>query len=159
MYSINFGDVTLWNLTELHSYFGEMYSFHLQARRVSRLILSGFFLGLPFDREDGESISLRNFSGLMPDHTPLCPKKTVLSNSTSFCETHETKVHSVVKLQFATNVKGGAMYSNQCALRDRSYWKCIFLFAAQPKEIFLAGLKKLEQRSHKCVELKKEYVN
>jgi hypothetical protein len=30
----------------------------------------------------------------------------------------------------------------------------IFLFAAQPKEFFLDVLKKLEQRSHKCVELK-----
>jgi hypothetical protein len=29
----------------------------------------------------------------------------------------------------------------------------IFLFAAQPKEYFLDGLKTLEQRSHKCVEL------
>jgi hypothetical protein len=27
------------------------------------------------------------------------------------------------------------------------------LFAAQPKEFFLDGLKKLEQRSHKCMEL------
>jgi hypothetical protein len=26
-----------------------------------------------------------------------------------------------------------------------------FLFVAQPKEFFLDGLKKLEQRSHKCV--------
>jgi hypothetical protein len=34
----------------------------------------------------------------------------------------------------------------------------LFLFAAQPKEFFLDGLKKLEQRSHKCVELKGEYV-
>jgi hypothetical protein len=34
----------------------------------------------------------------------------------------------------------------------------IFLFAAQRKEFFLDGLKKLEQRSHKCVELKGEYV-
>jgi hypothetical protein len=34
----------------------------------------------------------------------------------------------------------------------------IFLFAAQPKEFFLGGLKKLEQRSHKCVELRGEYV-
>jgi hypothetical protein len=30
-----------------------------------------------------------------------------------------------------------------------SFW--LFLFAAQPKEFFLDGLKKLEQRSHKCV--------
>jgi hypothetical protein len=37
-----------------------------------------------------------------------------------------------------------------------SLW--LFLFAAQPKEFFLDGLKKLEQRSHKCVELRKEYV-
>jgi hypothetical protein len=34
----------------------------------------------------------------------------------------------------------------------------IFLFAAQPKEFLLDGLKKLEQRSHKCVELRVEYV-
>jgi hypothetical protein len=34
----------------------------------------------------------------------------------------------------------------------------IFLFAAQPKEFFLERLKKLEQRSHKCVELRGEYV-
>jgi hypothetical protein len=33
----------------------------------------------------------------------------------------------------------------------------LFLFAAQPKEFFLDGLKKLEQRSHKC-ELRGEYV-
>jgi hypothetical protein len=33
-----------------------------------------------------------------------------------------------------------------------SFW--VFLFAAQPKEFFFDGLKKLEQRSHKCVELK-----
>jgi hypothetical protein len=37
-----------------------------------------------------------------------------------------------------------------------SLW--LFLFAAQPKEIFLDVLKKLEQRSHKCVELRGEYV-
>jgi hypothetical protein len=30
----------------------------------------------------------------------------------------------------------------------------VFLFAAQPKEFFLDGLKKLEQRSHKFVELR-----
>jgi hypothetical protein len=34
----------------------------------------------------------------------------------------------------------------------------IFVFAAQPKEFFLDGLKKLEQRSHECVELRGEYV-
>jgi hypothetical protein len=34
----------------------------------------------------------------------------------------------------------------------------IFLFAAQPKEFFLDGLKNLEQRSHKCVELRGEYI-
>jgi hypothetical protein len=37
-----------------------------------------------------------------------------------------------------------------------SLW--LFLFAAQPKEFSLDGLKKLEQRSHKCVELRGEYV-
>jgi hypothetical protein len=34
----------------------------------------------------------------------------------------------------------------------------VFLFAAQPKEFFLDGLKKLKQRSHKFVELRGEYV-
>jgi hypothetical protein len=33
----------------------------------------------------------------------------------------------------------------------------ILLFAAQPKEFFLHGLK-IKQRSHKCVELRREYV-
>jgi hypothetical protein len=37
-----------------------------------------------------------------------------------------------------------------------SLW--IFLFTAQPKEFFLDGLKKLEQRSHKCVEFRGKYV-
>jgi hypothetical protein len=41
---------------------------------------------------------------------------------------------------------------------DKSLAFPIFLFAAHPKEFFLDGLKKLEQRSHKCVELKREYV-
>jgi hypothetical protein len=36
-----------------------------------------------------------------------------------------------------------------------SLW--LFLFAAQPKEFFLDGLKELEQRTHKCVEVK-EYM-
>jgi hypothetical protein len=37
-----------------------------------------------------------------------------------------------------------------------SLW--LFLFAAQPTEFFLDVLKKLEQRSHKCVELRGEYL-
>jgi hypothetical protein len=37
-----------------------------------------------------------------------------------------------------------------------SLW--LFLFAAQSKEFVLDGLKKLEQRSHKCVEFRGEYV-
>jgi hypothetical protein len=43
----------------------------------------------------------------------------------------------------------------------RSFWLFLFptfLFAAQTKEFFLDGLKKLEQQSHKCVELRGEYV-
>jgi hypothetical protein len=41
---------------------------------------------------------------------------------------------------------------------DKSLAFPTFLFAAQPKEFFLDGLKTLEQRSHKCVELRGEYV-
>jgi hypothetical protein len=43
-----------------------------------------------------------------------------------------------------------------------SLWLFLFpilLFAGQPTEFSLDGLKKLEQRSHKCVELKMEHVN
>jgi hypothetical protein len=41
---------------------------------------------------------------------------------------------------------------------DKSLAFLIFLFAAHPKEFFLDGLKKLEQRTHKYVELSGEYV-
>jgi hypothetical protein len=41
-----------------------------------------------------------------------------------------------------------------CRGADKSLAFPIFLFATQPKEFFLDGLKKLEQRSHKCVELR-----
>jgi hypothetical protein len=34
----------------------------------------------------------------------------------------------------------------------------IFLFAAQSEEFFLGELKKLQRRNHKCVELRREYV-
>jgi hypothetical protein len=34
-----------------------------------------------------------------------------------------------------------------------------FPIYSQPEEFFLDGLKKLEQRSYKCVELKGEYVD
>jgi hypothetical protein len=37
---------------------------------------------------------------------------------------------------------------------DKSLAVPIYLFASQPKKFFLDGLKKLEQRCHKCVELK-----
>jgi hypothetical protein len=37
---------------------------------------------------------------------------------------------------------------------DKSLAFPVFLFAAQPKVFFLDGLKKLEQGSHKCVQLR-----
>jgi hypothetical protein len=45
-----------------------------------------------------------------------------------------------------------------CRGADKSLVFPIFLFAAQPKEFFFDGLKKSEQRSHKCVELRREHV-
>jgi hypothetical protein len=41
---------------------------------------------------------------------------------------------------------------------DKSLAFPIFLSAAQPKEFFLDGLKKLEKRRRKCVELRGKYV-
>jgi hypothetical protein len=37
-------------------------------------------------------------------------------------------------------------------------WLFLFSYLQRNKKIVLDGLKKLEQRSHKCVELKGEYV-
>jgi hypothetical protein len=50
----------------------------------------------------------------------------------------------------------GLKFLEKCVGVLISLW--FFLFAAQPKEFFLDGLMKLEQRSHKCVELRGEYV-
>jgi hypothetical protein len=51
-------------------------------------------------------------------------------------------------------------------LRGRKFFSIIEVtlaadkrFAAQPIELFFDGLKKLEQRCHKCVEFRREYVN
>jgi hypothetical protein len=41
---------------------------------------------------------------------------------------------------------------------DKSLAFPIFLLQHNQKTFFLGGLKKLEQRSHKCVELREEYV-
>jgi hypothetical protein len=41
---------------------------------------------------------------------------------------------------------------------DNSLAFPIFLFAAHKKEFSLDGLKNLEQRRHKCVELRAEYI-
>jgi hypothetical protein len=41
---------------------------------------------------------------------------------------------------------------------DKSLAFPFFLFPAQAKEFFVDGIMKLEQRSHKCVELRGEYV-
>jgi hypothetical protein len=57
--------------------------------------------------------------------------------------------------------------SKQCSLHVYvgvliSLWSSlfpIFIFATPPKEFFLDGLKKLQERRHKCVELRGEYVN
>jgi hypothetical protein len=42
-----------------------------------------------------------------------------------------------------------------------SLWLFLFpihLFVAQPQEFFLDGLKKFEEQSHECLELRGEYV-
>jgi hypothetical protein len=52
-----------------------------------------------------------------------------------------------------SNLKGRKFSSIEEATSAADGW-----FAAQPKEFFLVGLKKLEQQSHKCVELRGEYV-
>jgi hypothetical protein len=51
---------------------------------------------------------------------------------------------------------GTSVKSRLCRGADKflAFLIPIFLFAGQPKEFFLDGLKKLEQRSHKCVELR-----
>jgi hypothetical protein len=50
------------------------------------------------------------------------------------------------------------MYTRGGADKSLAFPSSYFLFAAQPKEFFLDGLKELEQRSHKCVKLRWEYL-
>jgi hypothetical protein len=49
--------------------------------------------------------------------------------------------------------RNNASYQMVCRAAEKSlaFLFSTFLFAAQPKEFFLDGLKKLEQQSHKCV--------
>jgi hypothetical protein len=64
---------------------------------------------------------------------------------------------SLLFLFKTTNINGRAEYLGVLI----SLWFflfSIFLFATQSKDFFLDGLKKLEQRSHKYVELSGEYV-
>jgi hypothetical protein len=51
------------------------------------------------------------------------------------------------------NLKGRKFSSTEEATFAADGW-----FAAQPKEFSLDGLKKLAQRSHKCVESRGEYI-
>jgi hypothetical protein len=62
----------------------------------------------------------------------------------------ETWIHPCI---YDSETKGRKFSSTEEATLAADWW-----FAAQPKEIFLVGLKKFEQRSHKCVELRGEYV-
>jgi hypothetical protein len=55
---------------------------------------------------------------------------------------------------FKKVLKGKKFSSIEQAILTADGW-----IAAQPKEFFFDVLKKLEQRSHKCVELRREYVN
>jgi hypothetical protein len=48
--------------------------------------------------------------------------------------------------------------SSQIQTRKGADKSSAFPFAAKPKDFFLHGLKKLQQRSHMCVELSGEYV-
>jgi hypothetical protein len=89
---------------------------------------------------------------------PLVP---IISQSTPF---HFFEIH--FNIIVASNHISSGMYLtvwfyNWIYIRrdaDKSLAFPIFLCAAQPKDFFLDGLKKLEQRRHKRVELRGEYV-
>jgi hypothetical protein len=61
-------------------------------------------------------------------------------------------------LYFEVGIRGPVRKYYYVGGADKSLTLPIFPFAAQPKEFFFDGLKNLEQRSHKCVELRGEYV-
>jgi hypothetical protein len=67
---------------------------------------------------------------------------------------HSPLASALVKKDVCLSSVGGhrSIIIRRCA--DMSLTLPVFLFAPQPKEFFLDGLKKLEQRSHKCVELR-----
>jgi hypothetical protein len=84
---------------------------------------------------------------------------THLALRTQFCTSAKRPLFVVSNLPCRGRVQSLRMlkrYIHRGA--DKSSVFSISLFAAQPKEFFLNGLKKLEQRSHKCVELMGEYV-
>jgi hypothetical protein len=68
----------------------------------------------------------------------------------------ETEKVIIGKSQQTQSAVASAPHHNNYVGVLISLW--LFLFSAQPKEFFLDGLKKLQQRSHKCVELRGEYV-
>jgi hypothetical protein len=51
------------------------------------------------------------------------------------------------------HLKGRKFTSIEVAMLAADGW-----YAAQPKQFFLDGLKKVEQRSHKHVKLREEYI-
>jgi hypothetical protein len=51
------------------------------------------------------------------------------------------------------------VYEHYVGGDDKTLAFPVFIFAAQTKEIFFNGLKNLEQRGHKCMELREIYVN
>jgi hypothetical protein len=51
--------VTLCNPIELHMHFGDIYCLRLHCRRLSRVLLAGYLLGLPLNREDVGGIFFR----------------------------------------------------------------------------------------------------
>jgi hypothetical protein len=87
-----------------------------------------------------------NVTDLRPTQPPIQWVPGALSQRVNWPE-HEADPsplsHEVLSLHGATSRDA-----------DKSLALPIFLFAAQPKEFFLDGLKELEQRSHKCAELR-----
>jgi hypothetical protein len=75
----------------------------------------------------------------------------------------QTKTFRTVTGHKATKSLGKHVHSN-CSRTPKYIGLLVSLFFGfaylqhNPKEFFLDGLKKLEQRSHKCVELRGEYV-
>jgi hypothetical protein len=109
--------------------------------------------------EDRGSTFLRNVGEILTNYRVSLSRRITLERLSFFQEIYFklNKLSAPNNFPFPLYVSQSNFWDIRRGA-DKSLAFPISLFAPQPKEFFLDGLNKLEQRSHKCVELRGEYV-